>query len=202
MVAANIGADAFVLSFFFHGRGVELQKTPLGLFRSLLHQLLCRVPDELLELVATFQNHCRNFGEPGEKWQWSLPELQGLFESSLAKVLEKRSIWLFVDALDESGKENAVKLVGKLKSLVGRLPSTKFPFRICFSCRHYPILDLDCDHEICLEHENENAIAAYVNHQLSGFSERISSAVPTLIISRAKGIFFVGVSHGGPSSGP
>ena len=29
-----------VVSFFFHGRGAEIQKTPEGLFRSLLHQFL------------------------------------------------------------------------------------------------------------------------------------------------------------------
>src|SRR5271155_4122048 len=32
------------LDFFFHGRGTILQKTPVGMFRSLLHQLYTQTP--------------------------------------------------------------------------------------------------------------------------------------------------------------
>lgn len=32
----GIGNDALILPFFFHGRGTEMQRTPLGLFRPLL----------------------------------------------------------------------------------------------------------------------------------------------------------------------
>ncbi|KAL9570478.1 hypothetical protein ACKAV7_005409 [Fusarium commune] len=52
---SNTGEGALILSFFFHGRGTELQKTPLGLFRSLLHQLLRQVPEALTDLMDTFQ---------------------------------------------------------------------------------------------------------------------------------------------------
>jgi hypothetical protein len=189
MVASNIGTNAFVLSFFLHGRGVQLQKTPLGLLQSLLYQLLSRVPDELPDLIAAFQKHYNAFGEPGEKWQWHLRELQDLFESSLAKILEKRSVWLFVDALDESGKDNATELVNRFNSLVERLPPTRFQFRICFSCRPYPILYLDFTFEICLELENGDAIATYVKDRLSAFSVRNPSSIPTLIVDRAAGVF-------------
>ncbi len=135
VMVASSKTDALVLSFFFHGRGVELQRTPLGLFRSLLHQLLGRVPDEMPGLVAAFGNHRRDFEG---KWEWRLSELQQYFKSSLINVLDKRPIWLFIDALDECGKENAVGLVAELKSLIQGLPTTRFPFHVCFSCRHYP----------------------------------------------------------------
>src|SRR4051812_35877953 len=46
--------NSALLSFFFHGRGAELQRTPLGLIRSLLHQLLPDDPDSLPDLVETF----------------------------------------------------------------------------------------------------------------------------------------------------
>ncbi|SPJ72133.1 uncharacterized protein FTOL_01861 [Fusarium torulosum] len=55
VVMPNTGEGASILSFFFHGRGSELQKTPLGLFRSLLHQLLDQVSEALIGLVAIFQ---------------------------------------------------------------------------------------------------------------------------------------------------
>ncbi|KAK5634765.1 hypothetical protein RRF57_010478 [Xylaria bambusicola] len=180
---------AFVLSFFFHGRGVELQKSPLGLFRSLLHQLLQQIPNALSDLVATFQQRRDFVGEPGEKWQWHLNELQDFFQSSLPKVLKGHPMWLFVDALDECGYKNAVKLVKHFKSLLQELPSTGLPFRICFTCRHYPILDLDSGFEICLEHENGQDISAFAQAQLSAFRVRGVPTIPDLVMKHASGVF-------------
>ncbi|KAL8366316.1 hypothetical protein RB595_004877 [Gaeumannomyces hyphopodioides] len=178
------GARDLILSFFFHGRGDELQRSPLGLFRSLLHQVLGQVPDALPDLVDTFEKKRQQIGEPGEKWQWHKKELQRFFELSLPNVLKTRSIWLFVDALDECGERNAVDLVEWFESLLQN------PFRICFTCRHYPILALeDGAFEICLEHENREDISTYVRNQLSTFSKRTSPTIPALITARAQGVF-------------
>ncbi|RYP74287.1 hypothetical protein DL771_003108 [Monosporascus sp. 5C6A] len=185
----NTGKGALILSFFFHGRGSELQKTPTGLFRSLLHQLLRQAPKALTDLVATFQQHCETIGRPGDKWQWHPHELSRLFESSLPKVLGTRPVWLFVDALDECGQKNAVKLVRQFKSLLQGLPSTGLEFRICFTCRHYPILDQACQFEICLEDENGQDISTYVRAQLSASRMLAASTIPDLVTKRAQGVF-------------
>ncbi|KAM6516691.1 hypothetical protein FALCPG4_014865 [Fusarium falciforme] len=186
----NIRESALVLSFFFHGRGSELQKTPLGLFRSVLHQLLLQVPEALTDLVDTFQQRCENAGKPGKQWQWHPRELQRFFESSLLKVLETRPLWLFVDALDECGEENARKLAKEFKSLLdSHSPTDLKEFRICFTCRHYPILDLDGVFKICVEEENKRDISTFVQDKLSLFRERTSSMIPDLITNRADGVF-------------
>ena len=138
--------SALVLSFFFHGRGDKLQRTPLGLFRSLLHQVLGQAPDALQDLVDKFETKLKQYGKPDEDWHWHEEELRPFLESSLPKVLQTRSVWLFVDALDECGEDNAVRLVKIYKSSLKSLPSQSIglgQFRICVSCRHYPILDLD-----------------------------------------------------------
>ncbi|RFU77499.1 nacht and ankyrin domain containing [Trichoderma arundinaceum] len=57
--ASSARDSDLVLSFFFHGRGDELQKTPLGFFRSLLHQVLKQVPEALSDLVASFEQKCK-----------------------------------------------------------------------------------------------------------------------------------------------
>ncbi|KAJ4183501.1 hypothetical protein NW759_017070, partial [Fusarium solani] len=190
MAISNTREGVLILSFFFHGRGSELQKTPFGLFRSLLYQLLKEVPDALSDLVATFQQRCETIGKPGEKWQWHQHQLQRLFESSLPRVLETRPLLLFIDALDECGKENAVKLVKVFKSLLQGLPSSDLKeFRICFTCRHYPILDLGGVFEVCLEDENRKDIATFVQYELSSFRERRLSTIPDLITERADGVF-------------
>ncbi|KAI3324731.1 hypothetical protein HD806DRAFT_53878 [Xylariaceae sp. AK1471] len=190
IVASNIGDRALVLSFFFHGRGTELQKSSLGFFRSLLHQLLRRVPDALPDLVSTFEERFQSMGEPGQKWQWNLRELQASFKSSLPKVLENHPVWLFVDALDECGEENAINLVDEFKSLLRELPPTDSQFHICFTCRHYPILDLDYGLEICLEHENKEDISSYIEAQFSmQKASMIPAATRKTIMDRASGVF-------------
>ncbi|KND94251.1 hypothetical protein TOPH_00804 [Tolypocladium ophioglossoides CBS 100239] len=186
----DIRSNTLILSFFFHGRGAELQKTPLGFFRSILHQILIQAPETLSNLVDTFQQRCNTFGEPGEKWQWHPRELLRLFKLALPKILENHSILLFIDALDECGEENAVDLAGKFKSLLQGLPPTGSQFRICFSCRHYPILDLDYGFEICPERENAQDISTYVQAQLSSLTASTNPAtIQTTIKNGASGVF-------------
>jgi hypothetical protein len=38
-----IQSKLVILSFFFHGRGSTLQHTPLGFYRSILHQILATI---------------------------------------------------------------------------------------------------------------------------------------------------------------
>jgi ankyrin repeat protein len=181
-----------VLFFFFHGRGDELQKTPLGFFRSLLHQILKQAPKALSDLVDTFEQKCKEIGDLPESWQWHPEELWQFFELSLPRILATRSVWLFVDALDECGDSNAKDLVRKFKSLL-EMPTPPLTYskqlRICFSCRHYPIVSSHDLFEICLEGENRADISTYVQSELSSFRELITPTISDLIIKRASGIF-------------
>ncbi|KAK4141525.1 vegetative incompatibility protein HET-E-1 [Dichotomopilus funicola] len=185
--------DALILSFFFHGRGDELQKTPLGLWRSLLHQILRKAPGALQDLIDEFGTKRKQIGEPGEKWNWHEEELWSFFKSSLSKILITRPVWVFIDALDECGKKNAVKLVQIFKSLLQSLLSQSTNLRqccICFSCRNYPILDRDTSmFEIRTEDENQRDISTFVDGQLAAFCSPTLSRIPALITERASGIF-------------
>ena len=183
----EVKASDIVLSFFFHGRGNEFQKTPLGLYRSLLHQLLSEAPSTLSDLVHAFDKNQRQKGTVGEKWQWHHNELRTFFTTSLQKVPESRSVWLFVDALDECGEENAVKLFEWLEDLVSVSSQT----RICVACRHYPVLDANCELKICPEEENQQDIDTYVRARISTkrSPDLASSSIPNLIVRRASGLF-------------
>ena len=177
----EVGHDDLVLSFFFHGRGDALQRTPLGLFRSLLHQVLGQDPNLIPELVDNFSKRCERIGAPGTEWQWHKEELVRFFEVSLHKALEARSVWLFVDALDECGEEAAVELTEGFESILANLPSTASKgLHICFSCRHYPDLNPDSTSQICLEDENSQDISIYVDTQLSELC-RTAPSIPATI---------------------
>ncbi|KAL6408658.1 nb-arc and ankyrin domain containing protein [Ilyonectria robusta] len=178
-----------VLSFFFHGRGTELQKTPLGFFRSLLYQLVMMAPAANHQLINKFKKRCDAKGVLSEKWQWHEREVRDDFGSSLCEVLKTHPVNLFVDALDECGEDAAVKLVDWFEHLIKELPPTVSKFKICFSCRHYPILKLDYGLEICMEHVNSMDIATYVKSRLSSSCITIATEISQTIIQRASGVF-------------
>jgi hypothetical protein len=181
---------ALVLSFFFQGSGHELQRTPLGLYRSLLYQVLRQVPDVLPDLLEAFEQKLREKGEPGEKWQWERDELQRFFESSIPKVLKSHRVWLFVDALDECGEANAAELVEWFKSSLWGLPAVGFKrFCICVSSRPLAIPRLEGVFQISLEEENREDISTYVQSRLSTLPVWTVSTIPALIAARAEGVF-------------
>lgn len=179
---------ALILSFFFHGRGNDLQKNQLGLFRSLLHQVLSEMPEELAKLVATFEQRRHGIGRPGADWNWELDELRELFKWSVIDVLKNRPVWIFVDALDESGAENARAVIRHFNGLL-QGPSARLQLHICFACRHYPVQSWEGGFEICTEDENRQDILTYVGAQLSGFQNPTKLALPELITKRSKGLF-------------
>ncbi|RSM04794.1 hypothetical protein CDV31_009885 [Fusarium ambrosium] len=179
---------ALILSFFFHGRGNDLQRNQLGLFRSLLHQVLSEMPVELAELVTTFEQRWHVIGRPGVDWTWELDELRELFKRSILDILKNRPVWIFVDALDESGAENAKAVIRHFKDLLhGR--SARSKLHICFACRHYPVQSWEGGFEICTEHENRQDILTYVRARLSDFQNPTTLALPDLITERSDGLF-------------
>ncbi|KAH6613521.1 hypothetical protein F5144DRAFT_406716 [Chaetomium tenue] len=187
---------ALILSFFFHGRGAELQRTPLGLYQSLVCQILQQVPDALKAFVDTFERkeQIDKKKQPVKKQEWHPKELWEALKSSLPIVLQKRSVWLFIDALDEAGDEYANDVLGKIKSLVEglgtieRSKSAPRPFRLCFTCREYPVLEEDFKNFINPTAQNQGDISTFVKTRLS--ESRLSrSNIPELIAGRADGIF-------------
>jgi Ankyrin repeats (3 copies)/Ankyrin repeats (many copies) len=179
------------LEFFFHGRGTVLQKTPIGMFRSLLHQIYNNVPSVRPPILAAFKEK-KKIGEPGIGWQWQRNELKDLFSHAFAHAAESRPITLFVDALDEAGADTASELAEyfhELNKLVVESKTTK----ICISCRHYPVASSNTSLEIHVEDENQNDIATYVEEKLNterlAFSVEQYQGLKETVVTRASGSF-------------
>ncbi|KAK5990811.1 Ankyrin-R-like protein [Cladobotryum mycophilum] len=185
----NLEENDITLKFFFHGRGGELQKNISGFFRSILHQILCKIPTVLPDLVASFEDRVKKLGKPGDGWHWHETELQGFFRSSLIKLLEHHNIWLFVDALDESGRKSAISLIEEFELLLGEVSSSHLSLHICFTCRPYPILNFNSELRLCLDKENREDIVTYVRAQFPYSSPLAKSEIPSMIKERANGIF-------------
>ena len=184
------------LEFFFHGRGTELQKTPVGMFRSLLHQLLKFVPSVRTSMHQAFEEK-QLFGETGNSWEWQFEELQNLFLNAAVSAAGSRKVTIFVDALDEARPEARSDLVTFFHDLSNSVGLVDGTLKICISCRHYPLVGITPSLEICVEKHNHCDILSYINGKLRLImeSEPITTESIALhdlaneIATRASGVF-------------
>jgi hypothetical protein len=173
----SLSRQSLSLDFFFHGRGTALQKTPIGMFRSLLHQLYAKVPLVRSSVRAAFKEK-RGFGEAGTGWEWQRKELEDHFSNAVIRAAKSRAITIFVDALDEAGSDTASELAVYFHDLNDRLAAGKGAARICISCRHYPIVAANTSLDIRVEDENHNDIAKYVKHKAQLWNSKTGNGDP------------------------
>ena len=159
--AAKQNNEVLILaSFFFHGRGSSIQKSALGLFRSLLHQILQQVPDLLIKFASLYRQRCNTEGENGTKWDWRERDLQEFFSLHVTETAKTLPMRLYIDALDECGQDPAISLVEYFCRFAD-------PIAICFACRHYPIISLEeAGVEISVEHKNAPDIDTYITNRI------------------------------------
>ena len=111
--SASPNARMITLSFFFHARGIELQNSSEGFYRSILHQILARAPYAADSMLRDFDQHVFNHGKAGQARDWHIREYQKHLITTLGMFSEKFkfSVRIFVDALDEGGEVTAQNMV-------------------------------------------------------------------------------------------
>jgi ankyrin repeat protein len=188
------------LAFFLHGRGSKLQKSRLGMFRSLLHQLLLKAPEAGTAFQRSYEEKLHGQGEPGSNWEWHISEIFGFLVSALQYVLKGQSVSIFVDALDEADdgttdRDTSWQIVEDFHKLNEALYRPGLRLKICFSCRHFPVISCIPRWEVWLEKENYEDISKYIHDKLKGdlFStkpeNRDFSEWENTIITKAQGVF-------------
>ena len=184
-------ADPFVVSFFFHGRGTELEKDLKGFYRSVLYQLLNRFPNRNVRLPIAFTDQGRD-KERLVHYTWSLAELRDLAEITVLDILQESPIRVFADALDECGRAAAGSLVKDFRRFLSKCERSLFGLSICFTCRHYPVICLNEGSTITVEQENWQDIQRHIRHEFDsrglGNSESITELQETMQ-ERSKGVF-------------
>lgn len=198
-----VGNCEVIAAFYVHGRGSELQHSPCGLYRTILHQILPYCPDHLESLTKNWLEG----KQIRETWTWSEQNLRKYFKEAVTKICFQFPVTLFVDALDELGKEKAVRVVEDFGKTVKNLGAPGLKLKICFSCRHYPHLYPDCNSYlypglpaqssfcIMVEEKNEDDIQKLIsNHRAlrrmdAEISTETKNEVLQLILNRAKGVF-------------
>ncbi|KAI2847930.1 hypothetical protein CBS147343_7676 [Aspergillus niger] len=181
---AKVNADTKVISFFFNARGENLEKSTLGMYRSLLVQLLDKVPElQLLldEIVA---------GRGGEDYPWSLEMLQHTFRQSISRLGGRRVI-CFIDALDECEEEQVRAMIDFIQSLGEHAISSRVQLHVCFSSRHYPHIIIEKGLELILEDQEGHAddITRYLHSELKIGRSKQAEEIRREIHEKASGIF-------------
>ncbi|KAJ9151988.1 purine and uridine phosphorylase [Pleurostoma richardsiae] len=183
--AKSMMGKTLILHFFFNARGSELEKSTLGLYRSLLYQLLQLVP----EIQHVLDSIPESYAGSGSD-VWALNFVKDLFEAAI-KRLDNRSLVCYIDALDECDEDEIRDMVSFLQDLCDRAMSEHLKLRICLSSRHYPYISIDRGLSIVLEKEehHDDDIANYIASELRIGNGEYVRAVRRDIQEKSSGIF-------------
>jgi ankyrin repeat protein len=188
-----------LVSFFCYSAGASLQKTRIGLFRSLLHQILRQIPTWPSDLTSEFDKRCELQGEPGIKWEWHEHDLKEMLENfmlHIAKIYpEEYILRVYIDALDEfggnvpNGGEAPMELAEYFESLTSQ-HRVGIGLNVCISCRDYPFL-ANGGLKISIGNKNRQDIWTYVQNKIARINGKHYEARELIkwIVKMASGIF-------------
>lgn len=184
--ARKSNKEAKVICFFFNARGEDLEKTTLGMYRTLLLQLLWEFPDLQMVLDSFTLSGARD----GELYSWHQSDLQSLFAAALQK-LGQRQLICFIDALDECDEDQIRELILFLEEIGQLTIFSQINFRVCLSSRHYPYISIENGIELTLEGQEGHVqdIARYLDCELKAGKGNQIKAIKQEILTRASGIF-------------
>ncbi|KAH8600460.1 hypothetical protein B0O99DRAFT_326524 [Bisporella sp. PMI_857] len=179
-------SSQITLSFFFLARGTIEEKSTIGLYRSLLHQLLERAPDLSDCLDWMTANGARGIKRSG--WH------EQALKQTLAKAIQKlksRPLTIFADALDECDKSKAAGMVSFFEELCDIAKANQTCLKICFSSRHYPTITIQNGIEVTLENEGGHMedIKQYVKAKLKIGKSKQAESLRSDILEKSSGIF-------------
>jgi len=175
-----------VLSFFFNARGEDIEKSTIGVYRSLLLQLLERLP----ALQSIFDSLSLSTSIFSADHLWSIEPLKTLIEQAILALGQSRVV-CFVDALDEC-KEQQVRDMIQFFEHIGELAvSNSICFQVCFSSRHYPHITIRNRLELILDGQvgHTQDITDYVEAELKIGKSKTAQQVRVELQEKASGIF-------------
>jgi len=178
--------DTVIVSFFFNARGEHLEKSVEGMYRSLLFQLLTKLPD----LQIVFDSLESTMPNRGDVYRWDIETLKNLFGSAVEKT-GRCHLTCFIDALDECEEDEVREMVAFFEYLGQLAVSSQIQFNVCFSSRHYPHIRIEKSVELVLEGQegHQQDIGNYLQSELKVGRGKLIEQIKDEILERASGIF-------------
>ena len=183
---------SIVAAFFFNARGDEIEKSPIGLFRTILHYL-CQHISALRATVMKQYNRKRALLEAG--WEWQFSELKELLSSAVtASILGQRNLIICVDALDECDLTGAKSIIQFFDRLANCSIREKTKFNVCLSSRYWPQFTIRNCFKVKVELENHADIANYIQQHMITIQAPVAqsdhlAALTTKLKNKADGTF-------------
>ncbi|KAI6777551.1 uncharacterized protein J7T54_004262 [Emericellopsis cladophorae] len=173
-----------ILTHFFHTRGVELQRSVEGMYRSLLVSLVSDATTaEIAELLR------RSGTDPADDG-WTIMELENLVTLAI-DILELRPMTWFVDALNECNRDQIHKMAMFFNDLTERALARDLQLRICLASRHHPYISLR--HATGLVVENEPGhienVSAFITNKLHIGRSLLAERIRDEMRHRVQGVF-------------
>ncbi|EIT74045.1 ankyrin repeat protein [Aspergillus oryzae 3.042] len=181
------GKNNIIIAFFFNARGDKLERSTLGMYRSLLLQLLERLPElqdvlESLELTTSTQ--------AGRPHKWVMESLKELFEQAVQRLGQHRLI-CFIDALDECAEDEIRDMISFLQTISADTTSTGIEFYVCLSSRHYPHITIRKGITLVLEGQegHRQDITNYLDTELNIGDTDLARQISIDVQNKALGVF-------------
>ena len=184
--------SSVITAFFFNARGSAVEKSPLGLFRTLIHSL-CQQISALRAIVLRKYLEKSRLLKPG--WEWPIGDIKAFVKSVVTpSVLGQRNLVLFIDALDECDLVEIKSVIQFFEDLASSAIRHKTKFNICLSSRYWPQFKLRHCFETRVEIANRCDIATYIHDKIEfPHPEEDDSThlmhLRTQILEKASGIF-------------
>jgi ankyrin repeat protein len=171
-----------VISFFFNARGGRLEKSTEGCYRSLLYQMLERIPKLRTLLRPT------NFPTTGQ--DWDIAAIRDKLREAIHS-LHDESLILMVDALDECKLEEVRDMVYFLEGLAASTRLHTAGFKVCFASRHYPNITIRYCEVLVVEGEPAHAkdIYDYLQDNLHVEPEKQRHVLLETVARKSQGVF-------------
>ncbi|KAK6088470.1 ankyrin repeat-containing protein [Seiridium cupressi] len=181
---------ATVAGFFFNARGSVLERTPLGLFRSLLYQICHQDRAVLAEFLKLYLDR-QKANISGEEVTWTRFELESFLKQAFKKHKPQRTI-ILVDAVDECDERTVREVVFLFGEICNTATDNVLELNICLSSRHYPTISIAHCPEIMMEGANQEDIALYIRDRFSFVSESERNLLRDLeinLMKKSNGVF-------------
>lgn len=165
-----------VIHFFYHGRGTELQKSPVGMFRSLAYQIFKELsPEDVCKIIPRTYTTTSILAI-----RWDLVEVKNLFSDALMHASPSHEVVILIDALDEAGYSETYEMGQYFHSQIAKGGTN---IKACISCRHYPAPSNSL-RGICIEDHNREDIRLYTMENVGS-----RASIVELVVEKSSGVF-------------
>ncbi|KAI1366620.1 hypothetical protein F5Y08DRAFT_351066 [Xylaria arbuscula] len=175
------------ISFFFNARGGQLEKSTEGLYRSILLQLLHKLPTQ--QQKQLFEDDLLLREVKQGRMKWDNGTLQTLCSNAISQMAQQRLICL-VDALDECDEDDIRGMVNYFERLGKLALETNVTLLICLASRHYPSISAKDGITLTLEDQEGHSrdLERYVSDRLRPALNNTPKTT-NILLQKAAGVF-------------